>query len=229
MLGSLENARLSSPEISRPRARQEETTWGSVRAMPAINHLIHALLPPSKPDAFDLRHGVDTAGHVPRWRLLLSSINARHGTRYQPIGETELSTALDFIGEDLRAFSFVDLGCGKGRALVIAEQYGFQHVIGVEYNKSLAEIAKRNAGRSTVIHGDAADFILPKGKVALFLYNPFSSKIMTRVVERITVHCGPLYVLYNKPACAGLFDGSDALVSLGQIPGTPSFYAWKKL
>ena len=96
-----------------------------------------------QPDAFDLRHGVQTAGIVPKWRLLLSSANARHGIRYQPIDETELLTALDFLSDDPAKLTFIDLGCGKGRALIVAERYGFQRVIGVEH-KSTSRVETSN-------------------------------------------------------------------------------------
>ena len=38
----------------------------------------------------------------------------------------------------------MDLGCGKGRVLMLAVEYGFARVTGVDYSASLCEIARRN-------------------------------------------------------------------------------------
>jgi predicted RNA methylase len=40
--------------------------------------------------------------------------------------------------------TFVDIGSGKGRALIIAAEYAFKRIIGVEYSPSLATICRRN-------------------------------------------------------------------------------------
>jgi tRNA1(Val) A37 N6-methylase TrmN6 len=39
---------------------------------------------------------------------------------------------------------FADMGCGKGRCLIMATQYEFRKVIGVEYNETLFQILMHN-------------------------------------------------------------------------------------
>ena len=186
--------------------------------------LFSRILPDSRPDEFDLKYGVRTAGKIPRWRLLFSSLNAVHGVHYQPVGEQELHGAIDFLNDDLSRFTFIDLGCGKGRALVIAERYPFRSIIGVEYNRALAAEAAQNARRSQVICADAAGFEFPDDDLVLFLYNPFSAKIMAKVVAKLEKHRRKFYVLYCNPKCADLFDG---FMALGEI--APFFRGWKSL
>lgn len=68
----------------------------------------------------DRKHGTDTGGLEPLWKLSIRSPNARFGERYQATGEEELVAALTFLGEDLHDFTLIDLGCGKGRTLLVA-------------------------------------------------------------------------------------------------------------
>ena len=87
-------------------------------------------------DDFDLRHGTDTAGIEPLWRFEIRSPNARFGVRYQTTGEQELVDTLKCLHEDPHAFTFIDLGCGKGRALLVASNLGFIQVIGGEFARA---------------------------------------------------------------------------------------------
>jgi len=87
-------------------------------------------------------------------------------------------------GVSVRDFCFVDLGCGKGRALLLAAELGFQKVVGVEKDVELFEIARANIkewkkprrGNNVVIdilNEDAETFIFPDGNIFVYLYDPF--------------------------------------------------------
>src|SRR5579883_1856526 len=47
----------------------------------------------------------------------------------------------------LEGFTFIDLGCGKGRALIVATEFPFRAICGIEYSDELAAVARRNAAR----------------------------------------------------------------------------------
>src|SRR5207245_5268496 len=58
----------------------------------------------------------------------------------------------DVCSSDLQALpavpsqlTFVDFGCGKGRALVLAAEHGFRRVLGIECDAQLFAAAQRNA------------------------------------------------------------------------------------
>ena len=117
-------------------------------------------------DEFDRKYGTDTAGIVPLWRFRIRSPNARFGWRYQTSSAVELEQYLKCIPHDPRDFTFVDLGCGKGRMLIAAGKLGFHRVVGVEFVAELATIAKNNLTRTgttnaVVINEDAAEFCFP--------------------------------------------------------------------
>jgi SAM-dependent methyltransferase len=131
---------------------------------------------------------------------------------YLGVSPERVAKAVAATGIDAREFTFVDLGCGKGRALLVAAQLGFRQVIGVEFADELPEIARENArimgfGEITVIQGDAGEFRFPAGDLVVFLYNPFWIPVMRRVVENLRrADYGRLFVLYLTPKIPEILD-----------------------
>jgi SAM-dependent methyltransferase len=178
----------------------------------------------SAADDFDLRYGTDTSGLEPLWKLKVTSRNAVFGHSYDPTTEEELASAIRFLGEDPRAFTFVDLGCGKGRTLLVASKLGFKHVIGVEFARELVEIARTNLAKmgisnASVIHADATEFSFPEGELVIYLFNPFTEEVMRKVVANLrNSPAKKLYVIYTNPVCAAVFDSSGFLSRFGCPP-----------
>jgi SAM-dependent methyltransferase len=135
-----------------------------------------------------------------------------------------IRAALDAL-PPLRNATFIDLGCGKGRPLLVAAERPFREVVGVDLSSELAGIARSNAaimqarqsGRAPirVVVGDAASYPLPSGDVVLFLYNPFGAPIVAEVlagVERaIAAERRAIYIISYNPVHGGLFDASPVL------------------
>jgi SAM-dependent methyltransferase len=184
-------------------------------------------------DDFDLHYGTDTTRNVPLWLCDIRSPNASLGRRYQVTPESDLIEAFQFLGEDPQAFTFVDLGCGKGRTLLIASQFGFKQIIGVEFARELADIAKDNltktqTSNAAVIHGDVVDFQFPNENTVVYLYNPFERDIMRKVLSNLRAsNVKKLYVIYKLPECADDFDSSGFLERLGQPSSGSHITVWK--
>jgi SAM-dependent methyltransferase len=93
-------------------------------------------------------------------------------------------------------FTFVDLGAGMGRALLLAADFPFRAVVGVELNPTLARIGRRNmalwraAKRARapmrMLCRDAAEFKLPDGPCVVFLFNPFGAPVLRRLLTAWT-------------------------------------------
>ena len=125
-------------------------------------------------DDFDRRHGTDTSGELAIWQTMASSPNACFGIRYQTSGEDVLLQVVISLGIDTRNFTFIDLGCGKGRTLLVAAKLGFRRVIGVEIGSELADIARTNLARlnvtnALVIHVDGDDYAFRYGGLLVHL------------------------------------------------------------
>jgi SAM-dependent methyltransferase len=186
-------------------------------------------------DDFDLRNGTDTSGIEPLWRFMIHSPNARFGVRYEPTDEHALVDAINFLHEDLQTLTFIDLGCGKGRPLLVAAKLGFKEVIGVEFARELVEIARENLAKmqianAVVMHTDAADFHFPSSPMIVYIYNSFSQNVMHKVVANLRESDSKrLYVIYRAAECAEVFDSSGFLGRLGSPPARRDIQIWGRL
>lgn len=200
------------------KSLRERGLWSTIRK--TTEYLVKA----RTIDEFDLKNGTDTSGIEPLWKFSISSPNAKFGGRYHASEEWELTGALNLLHEDFKYFTFVDLGCGKGRSLLIAARMGFRKVIGAEFAPELAAIARRNIqiARTTnvsIVDADAAEFALPEGNLVVFLFNPFSSAVVQRVAVNLArPRFGKLYAVYSNPVCAEAFDACQVLQRIGAAP-----------
>src|SRR3954452_15334203 len=92
-------------------------------------------------------------------------------------------------------FVFINIGSGKGRMLIIASEFPFRRVIGVEIGRELAEAGARNAdvirakfpARPAIesIHADGATYDFPHEALVVFLNQPFEAPVMRRFLENL--------------------------------------------
>lgn len=192
-----------------------------------------ALVRVRRTDDFDRRHGTDTCDIQLLWKFEIDSPNARFGARYQATDEQELADAVSFLHEPPQNFTFIDLGCGKGRTLLVASKLGFRQVIGVEFARELAKTARTNLAKmgianAVVVDADAADFHFPDSDMVVYLYNPFTIEVMQEVLANLQKSKAKrLYVIYRVPECADLFDSSGFLHRFGSPPGRQDIQIWK--
>jgi SAM-dependent methyltransferase len=182
---------------------------------------------------FDLKYGTDTGGIKPLWRFKICSPNARFGASYQATPENELADALDFLRENLKTFTFIDLGCGKGRTLLVASNLGFRQVIGVEFVSELVEIArtnlaKRGISNAVVLHADAAEFRFPNSDTVVYLYNPFSQDVLRKVIVNLRECLSEqrVYIIYKVPRFAEILDSSGFLSRFGYQSAARNIQIW---
>jgi hypothetical protein len=149
-----------------------------------------------KQDAiFDTQNQVDTGGVVrPKPDSVVGS-NWDMGVRYQAIDANCFTSMVQSLAIEHSQFTFMDLGSGKGRALLLASTFPFRRVIGVEYCEELNEIARQNVVKYpasarkcsdiAIVTADATTCAIPEGPLVLFFYNPFGERVMAKVVENV--------------------------------------------
>lgn len=169
---------------------------------------------------FDAEHGLETSGLISGRELVSGHAHDLHSTAYYGIAPSIFKTAVSqwaasIAGAGLRfeRYAFVDLGAGKGRALLLASEYPFRAVIGVELNADLALLAGSNAqrwkelGRARceieVVNQDATEFVWPPAPLLVFLFNPFGRPVLAKILQTLKQEADrtgqPVDVLYINP------------------------------
>ncbi|MBZ5661665.1 MAG: class I SAM-dependent methyltransferase [Acidobacteriia bacterium] len=172
---------------------------------------------------FDRKYGTDTGGYLSPDDLRGGATSDAMNNGYSAVGPSVFRVACRRWRETLlsstsrlEAYTFVDVGAGKGRALLLAAESPFRKVIGVELNEELARIARRNIiiwkrttrsrGKIRVLEQDALDFRWPRAPLLVYLNNPFECELVEKLAARLAslAASGPGLVdlLYVNPACA---------------------------
>lgn len=180
-------------------------------------------------EAFDRQFGIDTAGHIHPTQLKLNSPNQVHAVSYGGSDPKDFRTAVGSLPIDYRRFVLVDFGSGKGRAILLATEFPFMRIVGVEFSEDLHRIAQENIKRfrrDTVrcddvesVCLDVMDYPLPNEHLVCYFCNPFDGALMAQVVNRIREslkqHPREIFIVYYNPKHAELLDGADCFSPVG--------------
>lgn len=184
---------------------------------------------------FDLRYDVDTSGRGPMTGV--ANFGGAIGMHHVPTPVRTIRSILASLPIDHGEFSFIDFGSGKGRALLVAAEFGFRRIVGIERSPELIAIAHHNLNRSRnlILKGhdvetkciDAAQFKFPEGPLVLFFYNPFSMNVMASVMENLA-HAmktapRPILLVYYHPQCQSLLHALPSFERIG-LPGANTDY-----
>lgn len=144
---------------------------------------------------FDERYGVDTCGIIDLGRLQVDSPNWRFGGSYQAIAPALFENIITRLNIRHDEYIFIDMGSGKGRALLLASAYPFKKIIGVEFVPKLHRVAVANIAKFRSEHRrckdirsvcmDATAFKIPPDPVVYYFFNPFEARVMEAVLENI--------------------------------------------
>lgn len=161
---------------------------------------------------YDCDHAVDTT-----WARLPISVRLREvfsERLYQPTVEEEFAVIMEHLATvDFETFTFIDLGSGKGRALLLAAMYPFARIVGVEVQPELNTVAINNIERFhepgqqcqsiESICCDAREYEFPLTNIVLYLFNPFPDYVLRDVLKNLVASAKrnprSIEVLYNAP------------------------------
>jgi hypothetical protein len=159
---------------------------------------------------YDWEYRVNTTGATVGWR---DRLLGEFLSSYQPTEPVLFHEMMAKLEIDYSAFVFIDLGSGKGRALLMAAEYPFKRIIGVEVLPSLHHVAvdnirkyhsdKQKCSAIESVGGDARDFEFPAEPTVLYLFNPLPEAALITVLKRLQdslrAHPRPVSIVYHNP------------------------------
>jgi SAM-dependent methyltransferase len=144
---------------------------------------------------FDRRHGVRTAGSVYPHELDVVGGDRDDAHVYDTTPARTIRAVLRSSVADPAGRTFVDMGSGKGRVILLAAELPFERVVGVEFAPALHDIAVRNVAsyrndrrRCALIEpvlADAAGYELPPGPCVVHFFSPFGERVLRRVLANV--------------------------------------------
>jgi SAM-dependent methyltransferase len=197
--------------------------WFDILSQLPVARFLAGTRPPGSADPqqihpFDRQHRVDTSGLLYAPALVSGHPNDFYSEGYYATAPSLFHAALARWHQTLYSlaiadYTFIDLGCGKGRVLLMASVYPFKAVMGVELNQKLATIAQKNLAKwmrrpracrnATVFEGDVLEMPIPDGPVVLFLFNSFEAEmvrgLLVRLAESSRTRSAPIDLIYVHP------------------------------
>jgi SAM-dependent methyltransferase len=181
---------------------------------------------------FDFRYGLDTCKPAGLEGLTIDGGNKERGQIYQPTRVLPLRRLFRELQPLIPPASvLVDLGCGKGRVLLVASEFDFQAVRGVEFAHELCEIArkncaafqakKRNRADCQVIEADVTAYAIQPDETVFFMFNPFDETILGRVLDNLaaSLQARPrrMLIIYYNPRGAQLIESRREFARLREV------------
>ena len=163
---------------------------------------------------YDWEYRVNTTSGAVGWRDRL--IGMFHSA-YQPTEPAAFHEMLQALqqqaGLKFEDLTFIDFGSGKGRTLLMASDYPFRKIVGVELLPSLHLIAQENilkyrsdSQKCFVVEsvcGDATEFVFPDEPLLLYLFNPLPESGMRRMLgnlgRSVAEHPRAVFLVYHNP------------------------------
>lgn len=184
------------------------------RLMTILGEFLRDSLPDRKRQRFgdadyDWDQRVDTTSANVSWRArFIGLLNSS----YQPIEADIFRGMMHALPIDFQQFTFVDIGSGKGRALLLASEFSFHRIIGIELLPELHRIAQENISKFALlenvppivsVNGDATEFEFPDEPLVVFLFHPLLEagfrKVLANLQQSLNSAPRAAFVVYANP------------------------------
>ncbi len=222
--------------LSRMAAKYREV--GLLRLLGVVPKNLQRLAQVYVDKQYDRKHGIKSAGYTHLHELMIDNPSKEFGIRYQPTTQKRMVAMFRSLPKDLREFTFVDFGSGRGRVLLFAAQFNFLRVAGVEFSEELHRSALDNIavadGRARrcadirPLHQDATTYELPDGALVLYFFDPFRGPVMQQVLDNIRQSYlnspRKMYFMYLAPVHEDLVEATGIFKRV-KVPPLPHEYS----
>ena len=170
--------------------------------------------------SFEWRHNVRTTGDMLVPDMDTVTTDTAFAGFYHPSHPRSARRILSRVPvTDHSQYTFIDLGSGKGLMLLLAAEYPYRAVRGVEFSRKLHDTATANIASYrnpaqrcfdvASVNVDARDYEFPNTPLVLYLFNPFRHELLQRVLQNLdaSIAAAPrdVLVVYMNPLDAYLF------------------------
>jgi SAM-dependent methyltransferase len=203
----------------RETARHSGHAEAARQLLSALRDFIHDSMPERRKSRFgdadyDWDKRVNTTSGAVGWRDRLLGV---FHSEYQPTDPyffREMMEALQRDAHiDLSHFTFIDIGSGKGRVLLMASDYPFRRIVGVELLPALHQIALENLRKYRnkeqrcfaleSICCDATEFSFPAQPLLVYLFHSLPEASLRQMISRLETSLQetprPTFVMYHNP------------------------------
>src|SRR3984957_7783748 len=175
---------------------------------------------------YDWRFRIRTCGDEDPRELNVLGENGSHAVAYIPTTfRTGRRMLRDLPIPDVSNHTFIDIGSGKGRMLLLAAELPFRRIIGVEFASDLDALARRNVKtyrnpkqacfQIEPVHMDATQFEFPPDPFFIYLFYPFRQIVMDPVMQNLNrslaEHPRDVILLYRNPVLSNVVEGASNL------------------
>ncbi len=175
----------------------------------------------SRTHPFDTTHGVDTSGFVPADKCATDAAMAAAISPYGGSQPSIVRRSLELL-PDLHEYNFVDIGCGKGRPLLVAAELPFRGLLGVEISPQLGAVARANAAilkskfpnrpAISIETGDATTSAVPGPRAVCFIYHAFNASLLAALLRNLEAQLQSglqhVFLVYYNPVHGEVIDRS---------------------
>ena len=192
---------------------------------------------------WDKAHNVDTAGSIQLKFLDVIGPNRDFGNECVCTSPKSFDFIMQHLPQDLSRYTFIDIGAGKSRTLLLASGYGFEKVTGVEFARELVAISRKNIANFVnakqkchdvmIEAGDAAEYVFPSNALVVYFYNPFSpevfDKVLNNLIATLTASRQECYLIYASSSNNTIGWAKPAIASSGyftELPTAPMPLFW---
>ncbi len=214
---------------------------GAVAAISLLLHNLWSFVRDSTPERrrqrygdmdYDWEHRVNTTTGTVGWRERLLGIFHSPYQPTDPVQFHEMMAALPIAPTEFDQFTFIDLGSGKGRTLLMASDYPFRKIVGVELIEELHRAAVENiqayknptqrCSDIQALCANARDFELSAGPLVLYLFNPLPEVPLRQLIERLEKSLArsprPVWILYHNSLLESALAASPFLEKAASTP-----------
>jgi SAM-dependent methyltransferase len=159
-----------------------------------------------------MKYGIKTFVREKLDDLTIVNADITKSSPYEALNYFMLERLLTAFRKLSSVDSIIDLGCGKGRVMVVAAHFGFTHITGIDFAKELCEDATRNMVKAQsaipyinwkVINANVLDYTILPGDSVFFMFNPFVEETLvafvTKLEESLKLFPRKTYFLYASP------------------------------